>query len=273
MPLTDRDLPQHPGDDRFLAWGEQATGVMERHFRTILMVVVLVVVLGVGWVLFDRSRVKAQTAAQGRLAEIAEIYPGSGDPVEETSIRLAAEKYEAFLADSPGGTAARMATFYLAQAKEALGEPDAARAGYESLLSGPPEFARLARLRLAYLHMAAGESQAAGAAFESLRTEDPTLAPQAALELGRLAELTADADTAIKQYVVVAKSFPDTSHAVQATMRIRALGGDPDKLLREPSEGAEGGENPTDAEASPAPAEDDAGDGADNVSTAGGEGG
>jgi predicted negative regulator of RcsB-dependent stress response len=239
--MTDPAHPhQHPdAPDRFTRWGEDAGAWLEDHWRRALGVTVLLVLVGAGWAWYDHSRNVALSAARARVAEIATQFPGDGDDVPETAIRSALSRYETFLKTAPrNSTPYWTARLYLAEARDALGEADAAKAAYEAVLQGPAVFAGPARMRLAYMAIAAGDTQAAGTAFDKIVEEFPGLAPQAALEQGRLAEAANAKDAAIAAYKLVTAKFPQTPQASEADARLQALGVKPEAEAAPPAAAA-----------------------------------
>lgn len=229
--MTDRHGPHHTPeeDDRFTRWGEEATGVLETHWRKLVGGLVLCIALGGAWAAYDHNRNTREMAAQAQVAQIVDLYPGdSPGAIPESSIRAAATRYETFLKDAPEGPARFIAQLYVAQAYDALGEGPRARASYEALQEAPAPFSGPARLRLAYLALTEGDTQRASAAFEAVAANDPGLAPQAALELGRLAEQAGQPELAIAAYRKVSERFPAAPQAAEAQARVRALGGEPE---------------------------------------------
>jgi tetratricopeptide (TPR) repeat protein len=256
--VTDRHGPPHIPDDgdRFTRWGEDATSLLEAHWRRLLGAAVVLFVLGGTWVVYDRHRGTREAEAQAEVAHIADQFPGAlGSNVPESSIRDAAGRYEAFLKDAPSGPARFTAQLYLAQAHEAVGEMDKARTAYEALQNAPRPFSGPARLRLAYLALSQGDTQGASAAFEKVVADDPGLAPQAALELGRVAEQLGQTDAAIAAYRNVSEQFGSTPQAAEAQARIRALGGEPETPAPEAVTAPEepGADTPTEPAAESAP--------------------
>jgi tetratricopeptide (TPR) repeat protein len=229
--VTDRHGPPHIPDDgdRFTRWGEDATSLLEVHWRRLLGAALVLFVLGGTWVVYDRHRDTRETEAQAEVARIADLFPGAvGSNVPASSIRDAAGRYEAFLKDAPSGPARFTAQLYLAQAYEAVGEADQARTAYEALQKAPRPFSGPARLRLAYLALAQGDTRGASAAFEQVVADDPGLAPQAAFELGRVAEQLDQTEVAIAAYRKVSEQYGSAPQAAEAQARIRALGGEPE---------------------------------------------
>jgi predicted negative regulator of RcsB-dependent stress response len=256
--MTDPAHPHHHPDapDRFTRWGEDAGAWLEDHWRRALGVTVLLVLVGTGWAWYDHSRNVALSAARARVAEIATQFPGDGDDVPETAIRSALSRYETFLKTAPrNSTPYWTARLYLAEAHDALGEADAARAAYEEVLKGPVVFAGPARMRLAYMAVAAGDTQAAGTAFDKIVERYPGLAPQAALEQGRLAEAAKAKDAAIAAYKLVTEKFPETPQASDADARLRALGVVPEPAPAPPTAPAPAPNTKAAPPAAPGPAE------------------
>lgn len=238
--MTDPTHP-HPHDapDRYTRWGEDVGVWLEDHWRRALGVAGLLVLVGTGWAWYGHGRNVALAAARARVAEIATQFPGDGADVPETAVRSALARYETFLNDAPrGSTPYWTARLYLAEAHDALGETDAARAAYEAVLKGPAVFAGPARMRLAYMAVAAGDTQAAGTAFDKIVEQDPGLAPQAALEQGRMAEAANAKDAAIAAYQLVTAKFAQTPQASEADARLRALGVEPEPAPAPPAAAA-----------------------------------
>jgi len=224
--VTDRHVPPHSpeGSDIFTRLGEDAADRLERHWRTVVGLVVVLLALGGAWALYDHRQEAREAAAQAELAKISDLYPGSGGTVPESSIRDAATRYESLLKDAPAGSARYTARLYLASAYEALDQKNQARAAYEALLKAPPIFAGPARMRLAYLALDEGDPKAASAAFDRVIADAPGLAPQASFELGRMAEAADDKDAAVAAYRNVAKAYPAAPQASEAKARLKALG-------------------------------------------------
>lgn len=254
--MTDRHAPPHApeGPDRFTRWGEDATGLLERHWRRIVAVVLVLMALGAAWAVQSHRRETAEMAAQERVARIADSFPGNGGNVPASVIQDAAGRYEAVLKDAPRGAARNTARLFAGEAYEALGQPDRARAAYEALLSAPAVFSGPARMRLAYLALAEGDDKAAGAGFSKVVEAVPGLAPQAAFELGRLAEGRDLKDAAIAAYRQVTASYPSSPQAAEAKARLKALGVEPEPAP--PAAEAPASEAPVSAPAeAPAPAD------------------
>jgi len=228
--MTDPAHPHgHDAPDRYTRWGEDATAWVEMHWQRAVGAVVLLVVMGAGWAWYDHSRSQLLSAARAKVAEIAAQFPGPGDDVPEPAIRTALSRYETFLETAPKDTTPYwMARLNAAQAHEALGEVDEARAAYEAVMKGPAVFAGPARMRLGYLAAAQGDGKAAGTAFANVVDRYPGLAPQAALEQGRLAEAADQKDVAIAAYQLLAENFRDTPQASEAEARLKALGVTPE---------------------------------------------
>lgn len=259
--MTDRHAPPHApeGPDRFTRWGEDAAGLLERHWRRILAVVLVTVALGAAWAVQSHRREAAEAAAQEGVAKIADLFPGGGGNIPESVIHDAAERYQALLKDAPKGPARDTAQLFLGEAYEALGQRNQARAAYEALRSAPPVFSGPARMRLAYLALAEGDPQAAGAAFTQVVETSPGLAPQAAFELGRLAEGQGRKEAAVAAYRQVTQAYPNAPQASEAKARLTALGVEPEPAppAPAPAEAPEAGAPPSaPAEAPPeAPAQ------------------
>ncbi len=114
------------GPDGFIRIGEDASGFLEDHLKTILAVVGVVVVLVLGWVAMERMYESGEVKAQATLAKITAVYPGSTSgshtALPESTIRDAIDRYKAFLADDARGISVHLAWFNLGQAYEAIGD-------------------------------------------------------------------------------------------------------------------------------------------------------
>lgn len=204
---------------------------LEQHIRAILMLVALLILSGIGWVLFSQWSDTRHAEDQARVAEIAVLYPGKGGGVLAADLARATQQYEAFIAGSPSATALAHARLNLGMAYEEAGETDKAKAAYEALRGAPDLYAASAGMRRGYLAATAGDTVAAGVEFEKVVQNYPGLAPQAALEIGVLAEAAGEIASAIELYRTVARNYAYAPQSSEAKARIRHLGGDPDAGL------------------------------------------
>jgi TolA-binding protein len=219
--------PPHSSDsDPFLQIGEASTGFLEEHLKTILAVIAILVLIALGWVMMMYSQENKRIDAQETLAGIVAIYPGNGTPLPDGIIQGAVDKYNAFIADNPAGSALYLAQLNLGMAHEELGDSAAAETAYRAAIVGPPAVAGAAEMRLGYLLMAGDDKKAAGDAFNRVISSQPGMAPQAALEIARMAELAGATDVAIEHYRRVMSAYANNPQAAEARVRIRALGGE-----------------------------------------------
>ncbi|MDH4229838.1 MAG: tetratricopeptide repeat protein [Nitrospirota bacterium] len=230
--MSDQHTPHsHPTGDVFTRAGEDIADLLEANWKLLVGVMVMVIAVGTGVIMYQRSAAKDQANLQGKVAEIAAGFPGaSGSMVMPGSAETAILRYEALLGKA-SGPARYTALMYLGQAYQSVGKADEARARYEELTKGPALFAAMGHMRLGYLAADAADYPAAVAAFQKAASLDAALAVQAKMDAAYVAEASGDSATAITRYTELIKGHPDFVQAREAESRIRVLGGDPDVLL------------------------------------------
>lgn len=192
QPVDHADIEQNDLANATLSLVER----LRPHLRTLLAAVAVAFVALAAWTLVSSRRDAERSAAwdaclaavsardAARLGEVAGRYPGSSaatwsqilladntlaegnrlvftDKAQgRTRLQAAADLYAGVMAQRPKGLAAERAVYGLAKAREALGELDVAKRGYEALVAEYPAspLASLAASRVAAL----GRPAAAG---------------------------------------------------------------------------------------------------------------
>jgi tetratricopeptide (TPR) repeat protein len=240
---------QHLKDnDLALALG-QAQGWADRHSKTLLTTLALIVVVGGGVLAYTAWRRNADSSARVALAEAMVIEearvmppaPPAGTtndptalggqlpgtyPTEKAKLEASLPKFQAAAdgyANTDSGITAR---FHLAKNLVALGRFDEAIPHYDQVIaSGGPLIAKTAKLGKAEAQLRSAKYDPAIAAIkEFVDAKDPALPAEALLmELGRAYKLAGKTDDARKTFTQVTEQHANTPYADLAKQEIEKL--------------------------------------------------
>lgn len=235
-------------NDLALALG-RAQSWAESNQTTLLTVLAVVVVVGVGVVGFTAWRNNVDTRARVALAEAMVIEearvmppaPPAGTtndptalggqlpgtyPTEKAKLEAALPKFQAAADNFPDSDAGITARFHLAKNLVALGRFDEAIPHYDQVIAnGDALIAKTARLGKAEAQLRSAKYEPAIATFkEFVDSNDPALPAEALLmELGRAYKLAGKTDDARKTFTQITEQHASTPFADLARQEIEKL--------------------------------------------------
>ncbi len=191
--------------------------------------VILVMACGAGIYLIVLSSNRSR--AQGALTEAVALYKSASGSDERSAdqLRRAVAEFMEIEKDFPKTFQAMMASYYMGNAKFALGDMAGAAEVYRSFLTRYPDDKSMKYFvvnRLALTLERLGNSDEAVKMFGQLTgIPDAPNRDQAYFEQGRLFEAKNQNVAALSMYEEISKTFPQSPLAPAAMDRIRVLGG------------------------------------------------
>jgi tetratricopeptide (TPR) repeat protein len=229
----------------------QAQGWADRHSKTLLATIVVIVVIGGGVLAYSAWRNNADTDARVALAEAMVIEearvmppaPPAGTtndpgalggqlpgtyPTEKAKLEASLPKFQAAADEYPNTDAGVLARYHLAKNLVALGRFDEAIPHYDQVIAnGATLIAKTARLGKAEAQLRSAKYDPAIATIkEFVDAKDPALPAEAMLmELGRAYKLAGKTEDARKTFTQVVEQHANTPFADQAKQEIEKLKG------------------------------------------------
>lgn len=214
--------------DEFLGLSEKVKVYVQRNQTkayAVLGVVGLVIILTVLVSLFMMDSANNQLARFNEGLKYYDIAsPAPGDKPMEPAERYkkAVEVLTDVVSKHSGGPYAGIAEYYKSNALMESGDMASAIEGYKALVASSstnPVVYSLASLRLAVALSTNGDVKGAMDVYRTL-TEKGLVKDEAHFMLGRMNELLGEKDSALAEYRLVKKDFPDSPWAVEANAKV-----------------------------------------------------
>lgn len=198
----------------------------------------LVVLAGVGWWLYQRQSAQALRIEEKGLQSLARADAGSTEAAKE-----AAEAFEQIVGGYGWTASADRAAYYLAGLKARTGEADRAIDLYQGIIrksAGKGDLAPLAQLGLGYALVSKGRMDEAIAAFESAGKDPRGIPDMALFEAARIRQGRGEREKALEGYRKIEAEYPQSAMIQAVRQRIIALGGSvAETKEKKPSAGSE----------------------------------
>ena len=198
----------------------------------------LVVLAGVGWWLYQRQNFQALRLEEKGLQSLARADAGSTEAAKE-----AAGAFEQIVGGYSWTGSADRAAYYLAGLKARTGEADKAIDLYQGIIrksGGKGDLAPLAQLGLGYALVSKGRMDEAITAFETAGKDARGIPDMALFEAARIRQGKGEKEKALEGYRKIEAEYPQSAVIQGVRQRIIALGGSiADTREKKPAAGAE----------------------------------